>query len=83
MNPDYMAKVEATAKESPEIAPQLKKLGKQPTGLWLESLRRLEAPAALARRRRQAGEDGGQARGTGVPGLQPAESRLLGQVVRG
>jgi cellulose 1,4-beta-cellobiosidase len=38
VNPDYMAKVEATAKEAPEIAPQVKKLGRQPTGLWLESL---------------------------------------------
>ena len=38
VNPDYMAKVEGTAKENPEITPQLKKLGKQPTGLWLESL---------------------------------------------
>jgi cellulose 1,4-beta-cellobiosidase len=38
VNPDYMAKVEATAKEVPEIAPQIKKLGKVPTGMWLESL---------------------------------------------
>ena len=38
VNPDYMEKVEATAKEVPEVAPLIKKLGKQPTGLWLESL---------------------------------------------
>jgi len=38
VNPDYTTKVEATAKEVPEIAPQIKKLGKQPTAMWLESL---------------------------------------------
>jgi cellulose 1,4-beta-cellobiosidase len=38
VNPDYMEKVEKTAKETPEIAPAVKKLGKVPTAMWLESL---------------------------------------------
>ncbi len=42
VNPDYMAKVEKTAKEVPEIAPAVKKLGKVPTAMWLESLGALQ-----------------------------------------
>jgi len=42
VNPDYMEKVEKTAKEVPEIAPAVKKLGKMPTGMWLESLGALQ-----------------------------------------
>jgi cellulose 1,4-beta-cellobiosidase len=38
VNPDYVEKVEKTAKEVPEIAGALKKLGKPPTAMWLESL---------------------------------------------
>ena len=42
VNPDYMAKVEKAAKEVPEIAPAVKKLGKVPTAMWLESLGALQ-----------------------------------------
>lgn len=42
VNPDFMAKVEKTAKEVPEIAPAVKKLGKMPTAMWLESLGALQ-----------------------------------------
>lgn len=42
VNPDYTKKVEAAAKAAPELAAQIKKVAKQPTALWLESIGALQ-----------------------------------------
>lgn len=42
VNPDYTKKVEAAAAAAPALAPQIKKVGKQSTGLWLVSIESLQ-----------------------------------------
>src|SRR5262249_43948746 len=42
VNPDYAKRLDDAAAATPALAPAIKKLGKQPTALWLESLGALQ-----------------------------------------
>jgi cellulose 1,4-beta-cellobiosidase len=59
LNPNYTAKVEAAAKEHPELASKIRKVATYPTAIWLDSIERIPSIGpALDGAKQQQDKDG-------------------------